>query len=1218
MFGDLAAADAPAEVLLRGLAQDLTADGWSYSRRETLSASSAPLRLISSGCAAPLDGEQRPCALCFAGEAGAESLRREHAILQHVGKHPHVVELIGSVATCGGLTDCLVLELVEPLGYDLFEVYVQEHQAHRAVPFSQVRHYVKQLLDALQHLHFRGVVHRNVVADNVLVRCRRTVKLVGFGSAVCSELGIELPLRRSAYAAPELTAPSAKCGPAADLWGVGLATYVLCMGEQPKTARILALVRQGTLQLRLHGHGAHRGVAELVGGLLLPEPGARMPAERIQRWFEQSDSKAPEQECWDSSEAPLLTRWPVWGRPQAFGVQLPPSWTGGSKTLGELGLVSSEYSLRAALVVHNASWTKRYNSANAPHFYNLQTEEVSREPWAHPPSVARGAVAQTVLRADDQICFLAAREPVPNSHESAELNRIAFTLELQRPKDPEAGGGSWLTPFVPEFDIFAFPQHCVGAAPGESAEVLACNAKEPARPRRGSGMRQRGANPLSFQDHFVEELPRRRGSSSSQTMEGVRPSSAQEVGARPSALRRRRLSSETPQDNRALNLQGSFGIHLVGICRADKSVVWLPSPNTTVRLGDKGILMRVPQFCNDKEARMPSLPSLDQETLLDLLEPPRFRAKLGLDAPERWEAWLAASARAQEEEGQPELTRGYSAVTIVSEAATPVSRKLTMDEEVSSLGSEHEDYGEEVEETPTSQPFQFNRRMTRRLTHVAAGHAARGGESILMDMAGQTVLKRLDPDELATVDRLWSKQYEGDSMHPFVAKFAGIATDEMGERYLQMTNLLRHFRSPRVMDVKLGLRSFLDGECDDTELRHDLFQRMKKMYPKEVTQEEKERGWVTKLRWMKLRDGSSTLANLGFRVDGVVGCRRWMKEDVDAEILIIRREEQVREFFRRFILEAVDDDVQNLARCKRSPLALVTQIVERLTHIRNAFRTSAFVADHECIGSSLLLAADAFGHVDVFWIDFGKTRLVPVGVCISHDQPWEKGNHEDGVLIGLDRLLRCFQEVEDMLSRGLPWTALSRIRRSASCWPEATVEQLLVDASQHLEPFATVASQGPRRSSMMKHEDHQEAVSGLRDALSPSTLKEVNLSPPGSREAQFPPPSLQAEASSPTSLRAGLSLPMSSRQTSSTTSTAQWNSGPSFTLPPPDEALGRVVATNSILTGEGRDHSHRVSAAIANAAGVVSDPAFHAQEEAGGLDRGPPRPPRTTAKCTPK
>ena len=44
-------------------------------------------------------------------------------------------------------------------------------------------------------------------------------------------------------------------------------------------------------------------------------------------------------------------------------------------------------------------------------------------------------------------------------------------------------------------------------------------------------------------------------------------------------------------------------------------------------------------------------------------------------------------------------------------------------------------------------------------------------------------------------------------------------------------------------------------------------------------------------------------------------------------------------------------------------------------------------------------------NVGVWLIDFAKTYPVPPEIVVNHRRPWVQGNHEEGLLYGLDQFI---------------------------------------------------------------------------------------------------------------------------------------------------------------------------------------------------------------------
>lgn len=228
-----------------------------------------------------------------------------------------------------------------------------------------------------------------------------------------------------------------------------------------------------------------------------------------------------------------------------------------------------------------------------------------------------------------------------------------------------------------------------------------------------------------------------------------------------------------------------------------------------------------------------------------------------------------------------------------------------------------------------------------------------------------------------------------------------------GKRYLKMSSLTSSFDTASlcIMDVKMGVRCFAESELDSTKPRPDLFQKLLKLGPpltsQIVTAAEQDAKEITKARWMLIRDATSSTHELGFRVDGVETptCKRKPSGD----LATCRQDAQVIDALCSFLP-------------KENTRKVAEQILIRLDEIDACMRRSEVFPSHEVIGSSLLFAADAKGHVGVTMLDFGLTCPADVpGGRLRHDVPWTRGNHEDGYLIGMANLRRLWRRMLDGL-----------------------------------------------------------------------------------------------------------------------------------------------------------------------------------------------------------
>ena len=106
----------------------------------------------------------------------------------------------------------------------------------RGLDESTVRCYVSQILHGLAFLHAKGIVHRDIKGENVLVNAEGCVKLADFGTASMIESCGRDVVGTPWFMAPEVVmSPEDKegHGVAADVWSLGATTLQLLNGEPP-------------------------------------------------------------------------------------------------------------------------------------------------------------------------------------------------------------------------------------------------------------------------------------------------------------------------------------------------------------------------------------------------------------------------------------------------------------------------------------------------------------------------------------------------------------------------------------------------------------------------------------------------------------------------------------------------------------------------------------------------------------------------------------------------------------------------------------------------------------------------------------------------------------------------------------------------------------------------------------------------------------------------
>ncbi|XP_013587899.1 PREDICTED: CBL-interacting serine/threonine-protein kinase 17-like isoform X1 [Brassica oleracea var. oleracea] len=156
-------------------------------------------------------------------------IKREIRTLK-VLKHPNIVRLNEVLASKTKIY--MVLECVT--GGDLFDRIVSRGKLSE----TEGRTLFQQLIDGVSYCHNKGVFHRDLKLENVLLDAKGHIKITDFGLSALPQHFREDGLLHTTcgspnYVAPEVLANKGYDGAASDIWSCGVILYVILTGCLP-------------------------------------------------------------------------------------------------------------------------------------------------------------------------------------------------------------------------------------------------------------------------------------------------------------------------------------------------------------------------------------------------------------------------------------------------------------------------------------------------------------------------------------------------------------------------------------------------------------------------------------------------------------------------------------------------------------------------------------------------------------------------------------------------------------------------------------------------------------------------------------------------------------------------------------------------------------------------------------------------------------------------
>ncbi|ORZ30281.1 kinase-like domain-containing protein [Catenaria anguillulae PL171] len=219
-----------------------------------------------------------------------DAIVNEVRVMQTIGsQHPYLLGYLGGMVVAAGAEVWMVMELME--GGALADVL--EHRVGVGIAHVPMAWIAKSVVAALEYLHSRGIAHRDIKSENVLIDHHGRVKLCDYGFACYLEDGhisdVRVGRRETLVGTPYWLAPEVikhrSYSFAVDIWGLGILTIEMIDGEPPyldeDPLRALLLIATNGTPSVVRQESVTPHLADWLGCCLAAEPNRRATSRQL-------------------------------------------------------------------------------------------------------------------------------------------------------------------------------------------------------------------------------------------------------------------------------------------------------------------------------------------------------------------------------------------------------------------------------------------------------------------------------------------------------------------------------------------------------------------------------------------------------------------------------------------------------------------------------------------------------------------------------------------------------------------------------------------------------------------------------------------------------------------------------------------------------------------------------------------------------------------------